>query len=632
MRLSLRGLIESLRAKADRHAERASQLDDASDSLVRLGNELEDSGKVEAALEQYRRAAELAPARPRPHMNIGNALRRLGRRDEALAAQRTAVDCAPDYAPARFNLAVLLAERGDRSSAENELLKALEQQPTLIEARIVLADIYEAEQRFNDAEAQFIEAYRCAPAHAGILVNYGMFCFRQGRLEETYEWLQRAKSADPEMLVLQSHLLMWSNYRDDKEAEAIAREHFLAGAAMISAAKSTYASWPNAVDEDRPLRIGYVSGDFKPHPIPLFLRPVLEQRNKLEFEIFCYSNYGNQNEIAERLKRSADHWREIARLDDQQVAELIRDDRIDVLVDLSGHTSRHRLQVFARHPAPVQVTWLGYLNTTGLSTMDYRICDAHTDPPGMTEHLHTERLVRMPHSQWCYAPWHEMDIVPEPHAASPRDMVFGSFNQVIKITPTTLSLWSRILAQVPEATLLVYDVNQAATRQALLRRMTDHGIDTKRIALRGRVSLKDYFAAISDVDIALDTTPYNGATTTLDTLWMGVPVVALRGERATARSSYSILRTLGADELIALDVEDYVNVNVCLARDRAQRIEMRQTLRARLAASPLMDTQRFTRSLEERYRDMWRAWCRKAPAATAPTRAAFPSPRDCASP
>jgi predicted O-linked N-acetylglucosamine transferase (SPINDLY family) len=307
----------------------------------------------------------------------------------------------------------------------------------------------------------------------------------------------------------------------------------------------------------------------------------------------------------------ADHWREIAGLDDQRVIDLIREDQIDVLVDLSGHTDRNRLSVFARHPAPVQASWLGYLNTTGLPAMDYRICDWHTDPLGATEHLHSEQLVRMPDSQWCYAPWYNIDYILEPHAARPDDIVFGSFNQLIKLTDTTLSLWSRILAKVERAKLVVFDVRQSATAQTLLRRMEQHGIDTSRVILRGREPLREYFAAIGNVDIALDTMPYNGATTTLDTLWMGVPIVALRGERGIARGSYSILCSLGADELIALNSDDYVELNVSLAHDPQRRASMRRSLRGRLAASPLMDTHSFTRALEERYREMWRAWCRK---------------------
>jgi predicted O-linked N-acetylglucosamine transferase (SPINDLY family) len=296
-------------------------------------------------------------------------------------------------------------------------------------------------------------------------------------------------------------------------------------------------------------------------------------------------------------------------MSDADVARVVRDDHVDILVDLSGHTTGNRLGVFALHPAPVQVTWLGYLNTTGLGAMDYRITDGHTDPPGTTEHLHSERLVRLPHSQWCYAPWHRFAPVSAPHVARPGALVFGSFNQAAKISDVTLSLWARILSALPNAELVVLDVRQAATGAALRRRMAEHGIDTRRVSMVGRLGIDAYFAAIGDVDVALDTTPYNGATTTLDTLWMGVPIVALRGDRGVSRGCYSILSSLGVDDLIARTSDEYVDVNVRLAVDSTWRKRLRATLHELLIDSPLMDVVGFTSALESRYVEMWREWC-----------------------
>jgi predicted O-linked N-acetylglucosamine transferase (SPINDLY family) len=357
------------------------------------------------------------------------------------------------------------------------------------------------------------------------------------------------------------------------------------------------------------LRLAYVSGDFGPHPVAFFLRPILQHHDRSQFEVYCYSNSSQPNEIEPTLRARSDHWRTIAGLDDTRVIDQIRSDRIDILVDLSGHTNRGRLPVFARHPAPVQATWLGYLNTTGLPAMDYRITDAHTDPIGMTEHLHAERLVRMPHSQWCYFAWEEVAPIARPHADRPDAIVFGSFNQYAKITDASLALWSRILAQLPGAEVVVFDVRQARSAHVLLARMQAHGIDAGRVKLRGREPVRDYFAAIGNVDVALDTIPYNGATTTLDALWMGVPVVGLRGDRGISRGTYSILRALRADELVARSADEYVALNVRLAREPGWRAHLRQSLRPRLAASPLMDPKGFTRDLEACYRQMWRNWC-----------------------
>jgi predicted O-linked N-acetylglucosamine transferase (SPINDLY family) len=245
--------------------------------------------------------------------------------------------------------------------------------------------------------------------------------------------------------------------------------------------------------------------------------------------------------------------------------------------------------------------------------MDYRICDAHTDPPGETEHLHTERLIRMPYSQWCYLPWVEVPSVEIPHPDRPDAFVFGSFNQYSKISDACLELWSRVLAAVSYASLMILDVRDKEVRKVLLRRLERYRIDPARVSLRGREAVPSYFQAIGNVDIALDTIPYNGGTTTLDTLWMGVPVVALRGDRGIARSSYSILQSLGAQELIASDAEEYVDINSRLAASRQWRHRLRASLRDRLRASPLMDAPRFVSDLEAAYRAAWVRYCAEAP-------------------
>jgi len=254
---------------------------------------------------------------------------------------------------------------------------------------------------------------------------------------------------------------------------------------------------------------------------------------------------------------------------------------------------------------------MGYLNTTGLTTIDYRICDRFTDPEGDTDKYHTERLYRMPHSQWCYAPWYNVPEVAKPHARSPNDIVFGSFNRFEKISDDCLDAWCDVLDRIPESRLLILDVRTSNGRDELLYRIARRGIDSTRVLTRGRESIFDYFNAIGNVDIALDTWPYNGATTTLNTLWMGVPVVALRGRQGISRGSYSIMQALSMPELIADSRDAYVDINVGLARDVDWRQVLRKTLRERLSASTLMDAPRFVADLEPGYRQMWVEWCRK---------------------
>jgi len=581
----------------------------AADRLIERGHGLEDQGDVEAALACYRDAAAVSPRYVRAHMNVGNALERLGRLDAARRAMRKAVECAPDYAPARFNLGLHLVRRSELREAEAALRHALRLDGAMKEAAIVLADVLERTGQLDEAEAMHLRALEIAPAHAGAMFSYGTFCFRQGRTTEALAWLQRARDIDPGVPATDGLALFALNLRADVSAGEIANEHMRYGRVLEQRAGTPFATWPNARDPERLLRIGYVSGDFGPHAVAFFMRPVLKSHDRSAFEIHCYSNYPGAHPVTQLVREHADRWHDIASLDDAQASDLVRSDGIDILVDLSGHTDRNRLGVFARHPAPVQVTWLGYLNTTGLATMDYRICDRHTDPPGETESLHTERLLRMPGSQWCYFAWDDIGFVDVPHPATPDALIFGSFNQYPKITDACLAMWARVLSRVPHAELVVFDVRQAKSREALAARMAGHEIEPSRVTFRGRETLANYFAALGNVDIALDTYPYNGATTTLDALWMGVPIAALRGDRGISRGSYSILQSLGAHDLIARSVDEYVDINLRLASDAGWRAELRRTLRPRLVASPLMDAERFTRALESLYRTIWREWC-----------------------
>jgi predicted O-linked N-acetylglucosamine transferase (SPINDLY family) len=285
------------------------------------------------------------------------------------------------------------------------------------------------------------------------------------------------------------------------------------------------------------------------------------------------------------------------------VVDLIREDGIDVLVDLSGHTPRNRLAVFARRAAPVQATWLGYLNTTGLREMDFRIADRHTDPEGASESLHSEKLARLPHSQWAYVPHNVVALKDSPRPPG-APVVFGSFNQMAKVSDACLDLWSEVLKRVPGSILRVHAVPDAVAKQDLLARLARRGVAASRVETRGRMPTAEYLAAIADVDIALDSMPYNGGTTTLDTYYMGVPLVALAGERGIGRGSYSIAMSAGLDELVARTPAEFVERNVALATHAEARLALRRSIRPRLEASPLMDPVRFTRDLEALYRAM----------------------------
>ena len=616
---------------------------DSAERLIAQGNALEDNGEFAAALSCYRAALTLAPDYARAHMNVGNALRRLGRLDEAIAAQREAVLRAPDYAPAHFNLAALLVASGDLEAAESRVRDALRLQPDMAEAAVVLAEVLETTGRVGDAEAELKRALRIRPDFAGAALNLGLLYLHNNRVDEAESTLLNARvmgdslapieaalgtlylktgrvadacrafrhalDIDPALHSAHSPLLFALGLSTEFDAATIFREHVRVGEIMVRSADHRFTSWANRPDPERRLKIGYVSGDFRQHPVGLFLRPVLERHDRAHYEVHCYSNHGTVDSVTRLLRLAVEHWHVIAAETDAAVADQIRRDQIDILVDLSGHTNHDRLAVFATHPAPVQVSWLGYLDTTGLVTMDYRICDWYTDPKGATEHLHTERLYRMPHSQWCYAPIYDVPLAAPNQGERATAVVFGSFNQYMKVSDFCLDLWCRVLGQVPEARLIVLGVPGGKTQDAFRRRLAQRNINPDRVEIHDRVGILEYFAAIASVDIAFETFPYNGATTALDALWMGVPLVAWPGERSVARGSYSILQSIQLPELIANGPDDYVRRNVYLARDQSRRNALRTTLRDRLAKSPLMDRATFVADLESAYREMWRVWC-----------------------
>ncbi|MEW6330081.1 MAG: hypothetical protein AB1560_01340 [Pseudomonadota bacterium] len=361
----------------------------------------------------------------------------------------------------------------------------------------------------------------------------------------------------------------------------------------------------------RRLKIGYVSSDFRRHSVAWFIEPVLAQHDRERFEVHCYANHFQEDEVTRRIMSHADHWCRIFGTPDEGVADQIRADRIDILVDLNGHTAMNRLLVFARKPAPVQVTWLGYPNTTGLSAMDYRLTDGFADPVGQTGHLHSEKLVRLPECFSCYQPPADAPAVSELPARNKGRVSFGSFNKLNKITPGVMKLWAGILRAVPGSRLILKSTGlgepamQQTVRDAFMRRE----VTPDRIELLGHdPSSAGHLGRYADIDIGLDPFPYNGTTTTCEALWMGVPVVTLAGKVHAGRVGVSQMSNLGLTELIARTPEEYIAITTSLARNLEDLARLRSELRDRLLASPLTDAPRFTRNLEQAYHNMWEDW------------------------
>jgi predicted O-linked N-acetylglucosamine transferase (SPINDLY family) len=375
----------------------------------------------------------------------------------------------------------------------------------------------------------------------------------------------------------------------------------------------------NDPSPERRLRIGYVSADLREHSVSFFIEPILASHDRAEFYVVCYDNWPEDDKVNQRLRGLVDLWRKVHDLDDEQMAQLIRSDRVDILVDLSGHTVGNRLLAFARKPAPIQATWFGYMCTTGLEAIDYRITDAYLDPPGVTERYYVEELVRIS-SAAAFAPSPDSPAPGPLPSLTSNFVTFGSFNNYSKINDEAISVWSRILSSVPDSRLLlvVLGGDDPVMKRDVLQRFGSLGIMPHQMEVIGRRPLDKFLQLLQQVDIALDPFPYSGGTTSLHTLWMGVPIVALEGVSELSKSTSGMLRAAGADALVALSPEHYIDIAVRLATDRTALDGYRQTLRGRIARSPLLLGDQVTRSLEKAYRDMWRRWCVQKCAPAAP--------------
>jgi len=600
--------LGKLRHQRGAHAE-AEQLlrqalrtrPDFPQARVVLACVLEAQGKLEAA------ATEFEAAEPHDFGSLflyAGVLRKLGRLDAAAEALRRAVALDPHSLDAHAALFHVLEAKGDPAGAALELEVVLRQRPDWAEALYNYGVVLRKLMRAREAEDALRRAVAADPKFARAYRSLGGALLGQCRIAEALELYRRAPR---DFELMSAELFAW-NASDQISEDELFTRHAEFGRCLEQAIATRF-TFPARPDPDRRLRIGYVSSDFSYHVVTLFLLPVLERRSRATVEVFCYSTAERIDEFTRKLAAHADAWRPCAGLSDAQIAEIIHADAIDILVDLAGHSGEPQLRVFAQKPAPVQATWLGYLNTTGMTRIDYRITDAHADPIGLTDARHTEKLVRLPHSQWCYRPFMSAATTSAPPAERNGHVTFGSFNQTVKLSQTSRRLWAQILANVPQARLVVCGVPAGRAQDDLLEDLTRMAIDAARIELVPYVSLQDYFGWYNRVDIALDTTPYSGGTTTCDALWMGVPVLTMPGQRPSSRSAASILTTAELGDWIASNPQDYVRRAVDFSGKPELLAKLRGTLRARLQASALMNEAGFTKDLENLYRQMWRRYC-----------------------
>jgi predicted O-linked N-acetylglucosamine transferase (SPINDLY family) len=615
---------------------------DFAEAWQNLGDGLCHLDKAAQAVYCYEQAVTQQPSWVDAHNNLGVALLRLGQPERAIACFQRALQLQPDFTEARhnlfhlsrlgysvqvgvanlvpattlsrseaneyLNLARMLHKQGRLTEAEDRYRQSLELLPEQGIAHQELGTLLQIQRRFDMAETCYREAIRIQPNLAAAHNNLGILLKNLGRLSEALASYRQALRIDPRYGVAYDNLLLDLNYAPDIDNDTLFAEH-RRWAALMADPLPVYSTHINSADPERRLRIGYVSPDFHWHPVTWFFEPLLRHRDRNVAEVFLYADVKTFDATSSALKASADHWRDVTGMSDYRLAELVRADAIDILVDLAGHTGDNRLLAFARKPAPIQVTYLGYPNTTGLTTIDYRITDAIADPEGKPNR-HSETLLRLDPVFCCYAPPVEAPTLACPPVAKRGYITLGCFQNLAKLNHCVLDLWSQLLQRLPGAKLrLCRDTLQGSTRKRLEREFTSRGVAADRLELvQVTYPRRDHLAVYADVDISLDTFPWNGHTTACEAMWMGVPVITMRGVRHASRMVASVLSCLGLSEWIADTPEAYLAAVEFLSKDHERLRSLRHQLRDQMRGSPLCDGKSFMSRMEEAYRKIWRRW------------------------
>jgi len=558
--------------------ERATELKpEAADMHANLGRALRFHKKLEAAAEAYRRAIALSPKRAAYHSSLGNTLTALKDDEAAMAAFAAALELAPDQPHLIHNIALSLVKL----------------------------------KRFEEAIEHSRRAIALDPKEPEYHVTLGRAFEQVGRIDEGVEQMRLAREMGAAGRIFQNVLLFHMNNAFEHDP-AVARDDALKYMQRMVGDLRPYTEWFNQPDPDRPLRIGLVSGDFHSHPVGRFLAGPLAEIDQSRYEIYAYAQFrAPQDPLQQKFRVLIPRWRDIQGVRDDVVARMIHSDEIDILVDLSGHTAHNRLTMFAHKPAPVAFTWLGYFATTGLPAIDYVLCNRWLLPETELSHF-VEKPWYLPDTHWCFSrPAQDVAVAPLP-AGENGTITFGSFNNFHKLSPAAIALWARLIREVPNSRLhLRYSVEQPAVDR-LRAALIDAGAPEDRIDVSGKsLGYSEHLATYGGIDIALDPFPYNGGTTTAEALYMGVPVLTLRGDRFSSHMAESTIRAAGLDEWVALTPDEYVAKAAAFAADRQALATLRANLRDRVLASKLFDAKRFARDLEDAFRGMWRVWCEK---------------------
>ncbi len=590
---------------------------------INLGNVLYELGRLEEAKTAYCQAITIEPDCSMAHCNLANLFYVLGRRDEAEAAYHQAITFKPDYPEAHCNLGNVLYDVGRFDEAAVAYRQAIIFRPDFVEAYSNLGNALKSLGHPAEAEEAFRQAIAVKPDYAEAFGNLGNVLRDLCRLDEAVAACRQAIVLKQNLPMAHSNLLLTQQYLFSISHKKAFGEALDFGRFFEKEFKNSWGRHQNIPDSAKRLKVGFVSGDLRNHPVGYFLETVLQHVNQEYIALFAYVNQSKYDALSERIRPYFEEWTAVKDMPDEEMVSRIRSDGIDILIDLAGHTSDNRLLVFARKPAPVQVTWLGYPNTTGLHAIDYILADPITAPPG-EEKFYTERIWRLPESYICFTPPDNVVTVSSLPALENGYVTFGSFNNPVKINDTVISCWAEILRRIPDSVLLFKNGHLASETicESLRKLFLTFGIEPERLFFEGVSSRDELLASYRRVDIALDPFPYSGTTTTCEGTWMGVPTLTLKMSRGIySHSGELIMRSVGLPEWVAESIEEYIGKALEFAKDLHGIALIRAELRRQLLTSPLCNAPRFANNLESALRGMWQHWCsQKKPNESQPTR------------
>jgi predicted O-linked N-acetylglucosamine transferase (SPINDLY family) len=583
----------------------------AHNNLGAIARKLGDS---EQAISHFKRAIAEDPEYAQAHFNLGLALKKASRYEESEQCFLKAIQIKPDFAEAYIDYGMLLQHFGKPDVAEAKYRKALELNPTLSATYVNLGVVLCHTGRFSEADALYKKGSLIHPNDTGLLVNWSNAQKDMGNIKEAIELLKRAIAIDPTLLGAYSNLLFNQHYLPEWDDVQMLQDARSFGSQAVMRAKP-FQTWENEKDPLRTIRIGFVSGDLRNHPVGYFLEGVLAAitaNATTNIDVYAFPTRACTDAVSERLRGYCKGWHSAIELSDSEFCDIVRQNRIDILIDLSGHTGYSRLGMFAWRPAPVQVSWLGYFATTGLSTIDYLIADPWTLPE-TEENNFVEKIWRLPETRLCFTPPKEDIEVSALPAIKNGYVTFSCFNNLAKVSDRVIQAWARILADTPDSRLLVKSQLKRDEEKSkeVFARFAANGISADKLILEDYESRQNYFYAHHRVDMALDPFPYPGGTTTAESLWMGVPVLTLAGTHFLERQGVGLLANAGLEDWIASDVEDYIARAIRLATDIENLAKLRRSLRQQALRSPIFDGQRFATHFVDAMRQMWAEYCVK---------------------